>query len=392
MNRDWKPVQREIMHQLRWEWGGYVLLGLTFLLAFFLILHQFWAVDYAWHWLALAGMISIYQFIYLFAHLKENRLKSEAGGLFPNLGLANWITITRAMLNAALAGFLLSPRPEGLLVWVPSLLYLVSALMDFADGIAARVTGRMTVLGEMLDMHWDGVGVLIASLLAVLYGQAPVLYLLVGLARYLFLFGQWLRKRQGLPIYDLPPNRIRRPFAGVQMMFIAVILMPLYTSLVTRLVAWVFMLPFLLNFFVDWLAVSGVFYQPLSQTTPRRRTLASILGIAFPLAVRTGLVFLLVELFVHVINQQPLDLVVLVVAAGAAPCLLIGAAGRISALAVLLMAGFGLQVYPLEWRFWAILVFSAISMMVGTGRFSLWTPEDWLLFKQVGGKRPTARA
>jgi CDP-diacylglycerol---glycerol-3-phosphate 3-phosphatidyltransferase len=388
MDRETDTGTMNNLHRLRWEWGGYVLASVSFLLASFFLLRQFWGAGFALRWLVVAGAISIYQFAYLFFHLKENHLKSGSGNLFPTLGLANWITITRAIFNAALAGFLLGPWPTGWLAWVPSILYLVSSLMDFTDGIAARLTGRTTLLGENLDMNWDGVGVLIASFLSVLYGQTPAAYLLVGLARYLFLIGQWLRTRQGLPLNDLLPSRIRRPFAGAQMMFLAVVLMPLYTPPATHVVAWLFMLPFLVNFFRDWLVVSGV----TRQVNPQRSLFPRFLQLNLPLAVRGGLIWLLVELIVHVLNQQPLDWLVLIISAIAIPSLLLGAAGRVSSLAVLLVTGFGLQLYPLEWRFWAILLFSAISMMIGTGRFSLWKPEDWLLFKQAGERHPSVGA
>jgi len=355
-------------------------------------LRQFLGNPFAWRWLALSCAISIYQVYFLYAHLKDNRLKTGAGDLFPTLGLANWITITRAIFNAALAGFLFGPWPEGWLSWAPSILYLVSALMDYADGFVARITGRTTILGEILDMQWDGIGVLIASLLAVFYGQTPLLYSLVGLARYLFLFGQWFRKLRGLPLYDLPPNRIRRPFAGVQMGFLAVVLMPVYSPPATQVVAWLFMLPFLANFLRDWLVVSGLAWAPVSGQNVKASILPHFFQVVFPLIIRGLLTLLLLVLLVHLINLKPLNIGFVIITALAIPALLLGAAGRVLSLVVLLMAGFALQVAPRELLFWAVLLFSAISMMVGTGRFSLWKLEDGLLYKHAGERRSTIRA
>jgi CDP-diacylglycerol--glycerol-3-phosphate 3-phosphatidyltransferase len=100
--------------------------------------------------------------------------------------------------------------------------------MDFLDGYVARVTHRTSRLGEILDMHWDGFGVLVASWLLVLYGQVQAWYLVVGLARYLFVAGMQIRERRGLTNYPLPPSMTRRAMAGAQMGFIAVVLLHPY--------------------------------------------------------------------------------------------------------------------------------------------------------------------
>ena len=89
---------------------------------------------------------------------------------------------------------------------------------------------------------------LAACLLLIQYGQAPVWYILVGLARYLFVFGLWLRQKMGLTNYPLPPNRIRRGLAGSQMGFIAVILLPVFTPPATLVAATLFMTPFSIAF------------------------------------------------------------------------------------------------------------------------------------------------
>lgn len=378
------------LRSLRREWAAYVLGSAVFLLAFFFFLRQFWQPVYAWRWLAVTAVIALYPVVSLRLHLSENYLKTGGGVLFPTLGLANWITITRAVFSAGLAGFLFCPRPEGWLAWVPSLLYLTAVLMDFADGAVARLTGRTTALGERLDMQWDSTGVLIGSLLSVLYRQTPAAYLLVGLARYFFLLGLWLRERRGLPVFELPPSRIRRPFAGAQMVFLAVTLMPLYGPPVTWAAAWLFTVPFLVNFLRDWFAVSGGLGGP-GGTVWKRLAVPYQVQRAFPLAIRAGLVVLLGELLLHVAGQTPLDVGILVLSALAIPSLLFGIAGRSFSLAVLLMAGLGLQVSPVEWRFWGLLFFSAVSMMVGTGSYSVWKPEDWLLYERAGERRPAAR-
>ncbi|MEZ4717647.1 MAG: CDP-alcohol phosphatidyltransferase family protein [Caldilineaceae bacterium] len=50
----------------------------------------------------------------------------------------------------------------------------------------ARITNHSTKLGEMLDMEYDVIGIFAAVLLAISYGQLPVWYLGIGLARRFF--------------------------------------------------------------------------------------------------------------------------------------------------------------------------------------------------------------
>lgn len=389
MCTDGTPDHDYRLQRLRAEWAGYVLAGLSFITVAYLVLRQDWGANYALRWLLVALGLVIYQFVFLWRHLGENR-RADSAQLLPTLGLANWITMTRGVFNASLAGFLLGPWPEGWLAWAPGGLYLASAVMDYVDGYAARVTGQVTVLGEALDMHWDGVGMFLAVSLSVLYGQAPVPYLLVGLARYLYLFGIWQRKKRGLPVYDLLPSRIRRPFAGVQMGVVAVVLLPVYGPPATQIAVTLFMIPFLLNFLRDWLTVSG-------QIRPSRVRASVLLSLwqrrleeFFPLVARAALVVLLIDLLLHQLRLAAPGPGMILVALPALVALLLGAAGRLFSLAVLLMAGFGLQAAPLEWRYWAILLLGISLMMTGTGRFSLWKPEDWLIYKRAGERTSAA--
>ncbi len=112
--------------RLRLESFKYLLAVVLFLITCFLLLRKYLGDQFALRWLVPAGGISAYIFYFLFVHLRDNSLKSNPTGLLPTLGLANWITLSRASLNAVLAGFLLCPWPEGWLSWAPSILYLVS--------------------------------------------------------------------------------------------------------------------------------------------------------------------------------------------------------------------------------------------------------------------------
>ena len=328
----------------------------------------------------------MYQLAHLWRNLEKNHPLSLPEDLFPTLGLANWITMARAAFLALLAGFLFLPRPQGPAIWVPGGLYLTAAILDFMDGWAARAAQRTSYLGEVLDMHWDGFGVLVGSLLLIQYGQVPVWYLLVGLARYLFVFGLWLRQRMGKKIFPLPPSPVRRGLAGLQMGFIAVALLPVFTPPATWAAATIFMLPLVIGFVRDWLSVSGLLLPPAEPLTSSERQLDAISWVRswLPLILRAVVVSLLTAALALELNSAAPRAGVLL--AGAAGLLLLGLGvmGRAAALGVVLLCGFILREAPLNGLYWAILFVCAGVMLAGTGRYSLWKPEDWLIFHRAG--------
>ena len=210
----------------------------------YLLLEGAWEPVYAGRWMLLTLSVLLILLRTLWVHLGENH-RPAVPELLPTLGIANLISLLRGLLLAMLAGFLFSPWPPGRLALLPGALYTAAVALDYADGFAARLTNCPTVLGSTLDITLDGLGTLIAPLVAVWYGQLPVWYLLVSAARYLFLFGIWLRRRLGMPLRDLPPSAVRRALAGVQFGFISAVLWPVFKPPATWIGATIFMLPFL---------------------------------------------------------------------------------------------------------------------------------------------------
>ncbi|WP_254543202.1 CDP-alcohol phosphatidyltransferase family protein [Halomarina pelagica] len=188
--------------------------------------------------------------------LGDNRTSAE-GPLLPTLGPANALTLVRGLAVAGVAGFLLLPPPSGALAWTPGLLYGTAVLLDQLDGRVARGPGRTTLLGARLDVAFDAIGLLVAPVLAVRYGQLPVWYLAVSAARYVFLAGLFLRRRRGRPIAPLPERPIRRVLAGVQMAVVSLALLPVLGPPTTTVLATAAMLPFLAQFARDWSAVTS---------------------------------------------------------------------------------------------------------------------------------------
>jgi CDP-diacylglycerol--glycerol-3-phosphate 3-phosphatidyltransferase len=183
------------------------------------------------------------------------------------LGVATQLTLLRGFLVSLLAGFALSPPPASRMVrWMPGLLYVVAVLSDRYDGILARRLDQVTDLGRRLDVAMDGLGLLMASVLAVRWHRLPLIYLSVGAAYYLFHAGLALRSFLGWPVYRdrIRPRRATRFFAGVQMVVCVVALLPgtgplsptAFASAMT-LAATVAMLPTLAFFARDWLLAVG---------------------------------------------------------------------------------------------------------------------------------------
>lgn len=207
-------------------------------------------------WATGAAAVLSFEFGFLFAHLEANR---PAGGTpFETVGAANALTVARGGLLAAVAGCaFVDPGSFGAVAWVPAACYGANAAIDWVDGTVARATGRVTVLGERLDMAFDTLGFLVAPVVGVLWGQLPVWYLSLSAARYLFKAGRGLRRYRGLPVYPMPPSRVRRRLAGLQMAFITAALAPVVPFEAARVGAAVVLIPSLALFARDYLAVAG---------------------------------------------------------------------------------------------------------------------------------------
>ena len=156
-----------------------------------------------------------------------------------------------------LMGFLVVPKPDGAIAWAPGVLFALAAAVDAADGAIARRLDCESKRGERLDVEVDALTVFVGALLAVRYGVAPAVFVLVGLARYLFVAGIKYRRRRGSDVYELDPSDLRRALGGAAMVVIWLALLPVPGASLSRLLAWLVLVPFLLNFTRDWLVVSG---------------------------------------------------------------------------------------------------------------------------------------
>lgn len=183
------------------------------------------------------------------------RSVSQANG--QPLTLATVVTLSRGAALMVFAGFLPGGLPPGRFVWLPAALFAFAAGLDAVDGWIARRMDSVSELGGRLDTEMDGLTVLFGTIFVVGTDLVPAVFLLVGIARYLFVAGIWLRKRRGLDVKPLPPSQLRRLLGGLAMGAIWLALLPTPGSTVSRLFAVVVLVPFVLNFSHDWLAVSG---------------------------------------------------------------------------------------------------------------------------------------
>lgn len=370
----------------------------SMLTAGYALLQSGWQPVFAARWLLLTALGFIYLLGTLWTNLYENHQEGE-DKLLPSFGAGNYLTALRGALITALMGFLLSPRPEGWMAWIPGVSYTLAAIIDLFDGYVARRTRQTTHLGEILDLKLDGLGVLVAALLAARYGQVPTWYVLVGGARYLFVAGLWLRKRLGKPVHELPDSASRRPFAGAQMGFLAVALLPVFSPPTTYLAGTLFAIPFLTGFARDWLLASGALEPgPGHHQKDDIRVASSrqvFLEQWMPLALRAAAVSLTavalgskLKVYAGLLGSGSpaglsLILMLWVQLIGLA-LITLGAAGRMAALAILFSIGIQQRFIALAFMDIILIVVTTALFFLGTGPFSLWKPEDRIIRKRLG--------
>ena len=135
------------------------------------------------------------------------RTRSDRPAILP----ADWVTLTRALLVASVAGLVADSfgRPVSISALVT--LSAVALALDAVDGQVARRTGTATPLGARLDGEVDAFLILVLSIaVAQSYGSWV---LIIGAARYALLLAGWLLPWLAAP---LPSRYWRKVVAAVQ--------------------------------------------------------------------------------------------------------------------------------------------------------------------------------
>lgn len=403
-SRSTPPTQHLALTRLRWRWGLTAGLWLGVWLAGYIWLHGQWSGAGRWLWIS--GLVLTYGLWTVWRGLPLNRRERETAVL-PTFGLGNGLTLWRGLAMGLLSGFLLSPWPQGTLAWLPMCLYTTASIADYLDGYAARLTNHVTLLGTRLDMEFDGLGVLLVSLLAVWYQQLPWWYLSIGLARYLFLLGLRWREWRKLPIRELPPSIHRRIFAGFQMGFMSAVLWPIVPPAGATIAGTIFATATGLGFLRDWLVVidwlqpQGVQYRRWQQWIYRMTTqwlpplLRIVLGATAVAHLATYTPLLpprdWVGLFTswHLPGAIPLAVGVMLLFLVGVCCLSLGIMGRVWSLVLIFPIGFDMITQGATWVNGLLLTCSICLMLLGTGAFSLWQPEEPYMMRRAGEKRET---
>lgn len=399
------PRQHETvaLSSLRRRWAFVALLYSGVWWLSYQLLQGFWRAPMAERWRIFSAAMVIILLVMLWRGLRDNR-RSEQSTLWPTFGYGNGLSLARGVLICLLAGFLFLPRPTIALTWLPALLYTADRVIDLFDGYLARITGRESKLGAMLDIELDGLGLLVVVLLGVQYGLLPAWYLILAGSRQLFVMGMWLRTRLGKPNRPLPPSDNRRVIAGFQTGFLSVMLWPIMRPEVTQLLAIFFALPLFYSFGRDWLVVSEL-VDPVSGAYMRtrgwiKRIFEQWLGLGARV-VGTGLVLTFIwQGWPTFAQWQPilarmgweaglgvqvgLTLLLVIATAGFG----LGFAPRLTGLILVAFAVLTIHTSGFGWDRHLLLLFCAVSVAhLGGGAWSHWQPEDRFLRTQMGRRR-----
>jgi CDP-diacylglycerol--glycerol-3-phosphate 3-phosphatidyltransferase len=375
---------------LRRRWWALAAIALALLLAGGRGLGRIWPPGVVLGWASLTAAVLLIQLILLRRNLARNhRPDAAAPGLLAGLGPGNLITLGRGLAIAAFTGFLAAPLPlDERLACAPAALYALGVLPDFLDGALARLTNRVTVLGGILDMEYDSLAMLAVSLLAVRLGKVPAWYVILGLARYLFVLGLWWRSRRGRPIYDLTPSNTRRLAAGFQMGFFCVALWPVVGPPATTIAGVLFAAPILVGFVRDWLIVSGAL-RAAAPGYQRAQRLAQAAAAWLPPLLRgvggaTVLLSLTPALW-RTGGWPAWFLAGATVICGAG--VLLGAGARLGAIGLLLITCAALAQQGFHPAHGVMLAAMIPLLYTGAGRAALWRGDDALFARRIGAPR-----
>jgi phosphatidylglycerophosphate synthase len=141
------------------------------------------------------------------ALLATARMRSDQPAIHP----ADWVTLTRMVLIAGVAGLVADSFGRPVSVTALVTLSTVALVLDAVDGQVARRTGTATPLGARLDGEADAFLILLLSIyVSQDYGSWV---LVIGAARYALLLAGWLIPWLAAP---LPPRYWGKVVAAVQ--------------------------------------------------------------------------------------------------------------------------------------------------------------------------------
>ncbi len=330
--------------------------------------------------------VALYLVQTLWRNLEKNRSTQDPASLYNTLGAANWLTLARSAAVVSLACLLPLAHSQagGVLYYTSltaSLVYLAVALADLVDGLIARTQGRVTELGKILDIETDAAGLLVAALVAVALDRIPGFYLAAGAIYYLYILALHLRRQRNLPLVHLPPRPYGRITAGFQMGLLVVVLIPIFSPLFCSIAALFFMVPLVFGFGRDWLVVSGRLATDASQQSRVDKLAAQLTRVYVSPIIR---IIMLAACGYLLMTSWPAPVPFFWLVTVGGTCLLagVGFLGRGASLLLMLLLGSNLS--PYEASLAPVLIFAGavILLLCGTGSWSVWAPEDDILYRR----------
>ena len=389
---------------LQTAWWSACLSGLLFIAAGFGWLCVVWQPMAAFQWMLQTAGVSICLLWMLRIGLGKNAAWQDSAS-HDAFGLANWLTVGRGFLIAALGGFLFQPPPgseagSNWLIWVPGAIYVIAALMDYLDGFLARAMRSETRLGKWLDTQIDALGLFVAPVLAIAYNRLPFYYISVGLAFYLFRFGIWYRKKNNRRVIEIKPHPVKRMIAGFQMGLVAVSLLPVFSQPALTVAATIFMVPLLAGFIRDALVSGGYVQVNHLQQSPWDRRIGFVSTRLLPVFLRliicATVIFVIYDAAVaHVAGKHsaivaaldasmPLGLPALPLLAAGGLLIAVGFMARSMALLMGFQMAGALPGWESPLSLFVLLSGALALMLTGSGVRSPWQPEDKLLMERRG--------
>ena len=394
----------DIQPQLHRKWWLAVGVYLVIYLGGFLLLNFVRPHHHASQWFLQTAVVATYV-LYLLRIALPLNYHPQQKVVYSTIGLATWITVLRGMLIAMLAGYLFQPWSQTDIgpiqrSWAPGAMYIMAAILDYVDGVVARVRNHATRLGEFLDVNIDGLGLLVAPLLAVWYSQLPLAYLSVSAAYYLLNMGIWLRKKVSLPVFKLEPRAGARMVAGFQMGFVGIALLPVFSPPATTIAAYIFMIPLLAGFVKDWLFVCGYTTANSLRAKGWEHGLTSLFSGYVPFFLR---IILCIIGFINLIKAR-LEFVAGIEADSgyllhfarempaiwrwmffiAACLLMLGILARVAAFGISLSCAWIMNNPAASLETVFVYFCALVILLTGSGIFSAWQPEDKYLIKKFG--------
>lgn len=184
----------------------------------------------------------------VFTALSALMLMAAPGLALPDrvFGVANQVTLGRAVLVCLIGGLLAPSAPGGYLAaWAVVILAGTALFLDGVDGWLARRLGRASSFGARFDMETDALLAFVLSVLVFRFDKAGGWVIAAGAARYGFLLAGWVlpQLRQALP-----PRRGRQAVCVFLIAALGLCLVPVVTpqwseglaALALTAVAWSF--------------------------------------------------------------------------------------------------------------------------------------------------------